>query len=68
MKSHLFFYCVSDSSCTNMEMGFCIESVGMTEGGQGEPPSSLEQEGEWVEEPDFNDETVSMEDDQDAEV
>lgn len=46
-------------------MGFCMETTGMTQGGQGEPPSDLAMVEESVEEPD---ETESMEDDQDPEV
>lgn len=49
-------------------MGFCMETTGMTQGDQGEPPSYLEMEGESVKEPEFKDETESMEDDKDPEV
>lgn len=44
-----------------------METTGMTQGG-GEPLSYLEMEGESVEEPEFKDETESMEDDKDPEV
>lgn len=49
-------------------MGFCMETTGMTQGGQGEPPSDLAMVEESVEEPELKDETESMEDDQDPEV
>ncbi len=45
-----------------------METTGMTQGGQGEPPSALEMVGGSLEEAAFKDETESMEDDQDPEV
>lgn len=49
-------------------MGFCMETTGMTQGTQAEPPPYLEMEGESVEEPEFQDGTECMEDDNDPEV
>lgn len=45
-----------------------METTGMTQGGQGEPRSDLEMAGASLEEPEFKDETESMEDEQDPEV
>lgn len=45
-----------------------METTGMTQGGLGEPTSDLEMVGGSLEEPEFKDETESMEDDQDPEV
>lgn len=45
-----------------------METTGMTQGGQGETPSDLEVVGGSLEEPEFKDETESMEDGQDPEV
>lgn len=47
-------------------MGFCMETTGMTQGSQGEPPFDLEKGS--MENPDFKGEAESMEDDQDTEV
>uniref|UniRef100_A0A8D0A4Q8 G protein nucleolar 3 like n=1 Tax=Sander lucioperca TaxID=283035 RepID=A0A8D0A4Q8_SANLU len=55
------------SSCPDIQMGFCMETTGMTQGGQGETPSDLEVVGGSLEEPEFKDETESMEDGQDPE-
>ncbi|XP_068576198.1 guanine nucleotide-binding protein-like 3-like protein [Cebidichthys violaceus] len=55
------------SSCPDVQMGFCMETTGMTQGGQGEPPSDLEVVGGSLEEPEVQDETQSMEDGQDPE-
>lgn len=63
-----FFFCVLDSSCPEVQMGFCMETTGMTQGGQSEAPSDLEMERGSVEETDLKGETESMEDDQDPEV
>lgn len=60
--------CVSESSCTDIQMGFCMATTGMTQGGQDEPPSDLEMVAGSLEEPEFKDETESMEDEQDPEV
>ena len=60
--------CVSESSCPDIQMGFCMETTGMTQGGQDEPPSDLEMVAGSLEEPEFKDETESMEDEQDPEV
>lgn len=49
-------------------MGFCMETTGMTQGAQSEPPSGLEMESGPVEEPQLKNETECMEDDQDPEV
>ncbi|XP_034068142.1 guanine nucleotide-binding protein-like 3-like protein [Gymnodraco acuticeps] len=54
---------LAESSCPDVKMGFCMETTGMTEGGQGELPSDL---GMW-EEPEFKDKTESMEDAKDIE-
>ncbi|KAG7999343.1 Red-sensitive opsin [Nibea albiflora] len=56
-----------ESSCRDVQMGFCMETTGMTQGGQGEPPSGLAMVEESLEEPELKDETESMEDDQDPE-
>nr|XP_040060388.1 guanine nucleotide-binding protein-like 3-like protein isoform X1 [Gasterosteus aculeatus aculeatus] len=59
---------LAESSCPDVQMGFCMETTGMTQGGQGEPPSDLEVVAEEsLEEPEFKDETESMEDGHDAE-
>ncbi|XP_068450453.1 guanine nucleotide-binding protein-like 3-like protein [Clinocottus analis] len=58
---------LAESSCPDIQMGFCMETTGMTEGGHGEPPSDLEMEGGFLEELEFEDETESMEDGQDPE-
>ncbi|XP_008291693.1 guanine nucleotide-binding protein-like 3-like protein [Stegastes partitus] len=55
---------LAESSCPDIQMGFCMETTGMTQGGQCEP---LEMEGGLVEEAAFKDGTESMEDDQDPE-
>lgn len=60
--------CVSESSCPDIQMGFCMETTGMTQGDQGESHCDLEIEGDSVEESTFKDETESMEDEQDPEV
>ncbi|XP_040890462.1 guanine nucleotide-binding protein-like 3-like protein [Toxotes jaculatrix] len=58
---------LAESSCPDIQMGFCMESMGMTQGGLGEPLSDLEMERGSMEKPEFKDETESMEDDQDPE-
>uniref|UniRef100_A0A3Q4BAB8 Uncharacterized protein n=1 Tax=Mola mola TaxID=94237 RepID=A0A3Q4BAB8_MOLML len=55
---------LAESSCPDVQMGFCMETTGMT---QGEPHSDLEMRGNSVGEPEFKDETESMEDEQDPE-
>lgn len=57
---------LAESSCADIQMGFCMETTGMTQGGQGEPPSDLEMERGFTEKPELN-ETESMQDDQDPE-
>lgn len=57
-----------ESSCPDVQMGFCMETTGMTQGAQSEPPSGLEMESGPVEEPQLKNETECMEDDQDPEV
>ena len=42
-----------------------METTGMTQGGQGEPPSDLEMERVSIEEPEFSEEAETMDDDQD---
>ncbi|XP_062251727.1 guanine nucleotide-binding protein-like 3-like protein isoform X2 [Platichthys flesus] len=58
---------LAESSCADIQMGFCMETTGMTEGGPGEPPSNLEMERVSIEEPEFKEEAEAMEDDQDTE-
>lgn len=58
---------LAESSCPDIQMGFCMETTGMTEGVQGELPSDLETVGGFSEEPEFKDETESMDDGHDAE-
>uniref|UniRef100_A0A3Q2YU22 G protein nucleolar 3 like n=2 Tax=Hippocampus comes TaxID=109280 RepID=A0A3Q2YU22_HIPCM len=58
---------LADSSCSDMQMGFCIETMGMTNGNQAQDPSHQEMEGESVVEPEFKEEAESMEDEQDPE-
>ncbi|CAB1353483.1 unnamed protein product [Coregonus sp. 'balchen'] len=55
------------SSCTDVQMGFCMATAGMTQGGQEEPPCDLEMEGGALDEVESKDETESMDDDQDPE-
>ncbi|XP_051933285.1 guanine nucleotide-binding protein-like 3-like protein isoform X2 [Hippocampus zosterae] len=52
---------LADSSCSDMQMGFCIETMGMTNGNPAQDPARQEMEGESAVEPE------SMEDDQDPE-
>lgn len=49
-------------------MGFCMETTGMTEGGQSEEHAGLEIVGGSLEEAEVKDETESMEDEWDPEV
>lgn len=56
------------SSCTDVQMGFCMATAGMTQGGQEEPPCDLEMEGGALDGVESKDETESMDDDQDPEV
>ncbi|XP_059185477.1 guanine nucleotide-binding protein-like 3-like protein [Centropristis striata] len=56
---------LAESSCPDVQMGFCMETTGMTQGGQGE--ESPELVGGSIEEPECKDETESMEDGQDPE-
>ncbi|XP_078103941.1 guanine nucleotide-binding protein-like 3-like protein [Sander vitreus] len=58
---------LAESSCPDIQLGFCMETTGMTQGGQGETPSDLEVVGGSLEESEFKDETESMEDGQDPE-
>lgn len=58
---------LGESSCPDIQMGFCMETTGMTEGGRGEPPSDLDMAGGSLEETEFKDDIQSMEDDQDPE-
>ncbi|XP_021425423.2 guanine nucleotide-binding protein-like 3-like protein [Oncorhynchus mykiss] len=55
------------SSCTDVQMGFCMATAGMTQGGQEEPPCDLEMEGGALDGVESKDETESMDDDQDPE-
>lgn len=61
-QSYLKFqhFCVSETMCPDVQMGFCMETTGMTQGGQGEAHTDLES--------DLKDEAESMEDEQDPEV
>ncbi|MED6257194.1 hypothetical protein ATANTOWER_014165 [Ataeniobius toweri] len=56
---------LAESSCPDIQMGFCMETAGMTQGGQNELPE-LEMEGGSVEDED-KDDAEFMEDDQDSE-
>ncbi|KAM8916294.1 guanine nucleotide-binding protein-like 3-like protein [Spinachia spinachia] len=58
---------LAESSCPDIHMGICMETTGMTQGGQGEPPSDLEMVGASLEDTVFKDKTESMEDDHDPE-
>lgn len=49
-------------------MGFCMETSGMTEGGQSEEYAGPEMVGGSLEEAEVKDETESMEDERDPEV
>ncbi|XP_068171608.1 guanine nucleotide-binding protein-like 3-like protein isoform X2 [Antennarius striatus] len=49
---------LAESSCPDIQMGFCMETAGLTHGAQDEPS---------LEESKFKDETESMEDEQDPE-
>ena len=59
-------YYVSESS--TVQMGFCMETAGMTQGFPAEGGCDLAMEGALVEDPELRDETESMDDDQDTEV
>lgn len=52
--------CVLETMCTDVQMGFCMESGGMTQGGQGEAHADFE--------PHLKEDVESMEDGQDPEV
>ncbi|KAL0978618.1 hypothetical protein UPYG_G00172940 [Umbra pygmaea] len=54
------------SSCPDVQMGFCMTTSGMTQGGE-EEPCAPEIEGGVLEETESKDETESMDDDQDSE-
>ncbi|KAI3369524.1 hypothetical protein L3Q82_007737 [Scortum barcoo] len=58
---------LAESSCPDIQMGFCMETGGMTQGGQDEALSALEMAGGSLEEAACKDDTESMEDDQDPE-
>ncbi|KAM7006168.1 LOW QUALITY PROTEIN: guanine nucleotide-binding protein-like 3-like protein [Tautogolabrus adspersus] len=58
---------LAESSCPDIQMGFCMETTGMTEGGQSDPSSYLGMAEKTSEDPEFKDETESMEDGQDPE-
>ncbi|XP_029947046.1 guanine nucleotide-binding protein-like 3-like protein [Salarias fasciatus] len=58
---------LADSSCPDVQMGFCMETTGMTQGGLGELHCDLDMEAGSVEESTFKEEAESMEDDQDPE-
>ncbi|XP_054641621.1 guanine nucleotide-binding protein-like 3-like protein [Dunckerocampus dactyliophorus] len=58
---------LAGSSCADIQMAFCIETTGMTNGDQTQDPSYQETEGERAQEPELRDEAESMEDDQDPE-
>lgn len=49
-------------------MGFCMETTGMTEGGQNEEYAGLEMMRGSLEEPEIKEETESMDDERDPEV
>lgn len=51
---------VSETMCADVQMGFCMESSGMTQAGQGEVHADFE--------PHLRDDVESMEDGQDPEV
>ncbi|XP_034537869.1 guanine nucleotide-binding protein-like 3-like protein [Notolabrus celidotus] len=58
---------LAESACPDVQMGFCMETTGMTQGGLSDPFADLEMAGKTYEEPAFNDESEVMEDDQDPE-
>ncbi|XP_042352525.1 guanine nucleotide-binding protein-like 3-like protein [Plectropomus leopardus] len=58
---------LAESSCPDIQMGFCMETTGMTQGGRAEPPSDMDMLGGSLKETELQDETQSMEDDQDPE-
>lgn len=58
---------LAESSCPDVPMGFCIATSGMTQAEQEAPPCDLEMGGASVEEIVSNDETETMDDDQDPE-
>lgn len=55
---------VSESLCPDIQMGFCMENTGMTEGGQSDEYAM----GGPLEEPEIKEETESMDDERDPEV
>lgn len=61
-------YGVAETSCPDIQMGFCMETTGLTQGGQGDTCSDLDMAGACLEEPGLKDEPESMEDEQDPEV
>ncbi|CAN9512473.1 unnamed protein product [Ophioblennius macclurei] len=58
---------LADSSCPDVQMGFCMETTGMTQGGPGDLHSDLDMESGSVAESAFKEDAESMEDDQDPE-
>ncbi|KAK2862537.1 hypothetical protein Q5P01_002070 [Channa striata] len=58
---------LADSFCSDVQMGFCMATTGMTQGGQSEARCDLEIETQSLEEPELKVETESMEDDQETE-
>lgn len=67
-KHGYVFCCVLESSRPEVQMGICMETTGMTQGGQSETPSDLEMERGSVEEAELRHEAESMDDDKDPEV
>lgn len=58
---------LAGSSCVDVQMGFCMETAGMTQGGHDEPTCDLEINDFHTEEQEFEDAPESMEDQQDPE-
>ncbi|XP_075997578.1 guanine nucleotide-binding protein-like 3-like protein [Genypterus blacodes] len=58
---------LAKSSCLDIPMGFCMETTGMTQGGQCESPTDLEMEGRSQEQLLPEEDNEAMEDDQDPE-
>ncbi|XP_029006709.1 guanine nucleotide-binding protein-like 3-like protein [Betta splendens] len=58
---------LAESSCPDVQMGFCMETTGMTQGGQSQGVCYLEMDRGCLEDTALKGETESMEDDQDPE-
>lgn len=66
LSSH--YFCVIESSCPDTQMGFCMETSGMTQGGQCETTSGSEMVADTLTQSDDELEADSMDVEKDSEV